>query len=307
MLRGPGDDAAVVAGAPVCVTSVDAMVDGVHFRMREGWMSPADVGWKALAGALSDLAAMGAQPGEAYLALGLPPGMSERGALALVRGAQELARETATTIAGGDIVGAPALFVSFTVVGWAQRARELVGRDGAQPGDVVGVTGALGGASAGLAILEARARADTPGASGLLARARRPQARLAAGRELARAGAHAMIDLSDGLASDAAHVGRASGVRLRVSLDALPVQRGVAEVCEQLELPLAALAAGGGEDYELCACVAPRDRARCEQALSDAGQAPITWVGEVVAGAPGAQLLDVAGQEVRVAGFEHSW
>ena len=306
MLTGIGDDAAVVLGSAVCVTSVDAMVDGVHFHLREGWTTPADVGWRALAGALSDLAAMGARAGEAYLVLGLPPGFEEPAALALVRGAGALARETGTTIAGGDVVAAPALTVCFTAVGWADDAGELVRRDGARPGDVIGVTGALGGAGAGLAVLEQRAGAGAH-ADALLARVRRPRARLREGRALARAGAHAMIDLSDGLGGDAAHIGRASGARLCVHLEALPLERGVAEVAEQLSLPAWRLAAEAGEDYELCVCLAPDARAGAERALREAGGAAITWVGEVGDGPPGAALVDARGQEIGITGFEHRW
>jgi thiamine-monophosphate kinase len=221
-----------------------------------------------------------------------------------VRAADALAVRTGTAIAGGDVVDAPVLTVSVTAVGWAERPEELVGRDGARSGDLVGVTGALGAAAAALAVMEGRA-GRTSASERALARARAPMPRLAEGRALAACGAHAMIDLSDGLAGDGAHIGRASGVRLQVALDALPLHAGVAEVAAELGVAPWQLAAAGGEDYELCFCAAPEDRERVERALGALDTVPVTWIGEVLAGTPGAGFSDERGDAVRIEGYEH--
>ena len=309
MIRGPGDDAAVVRARPLCIVSVDTIVDGVHFRLRDGWATPAEVGRRALASALSDLAAMGASPGEAYIALGLPEGLAEQQALSLVRAAGALAASCGATIAGGDVVAAPALSVSVTVVGWAEREEQLIARDGAKPGDLVGVTGKLGAAGAALAVLHARERraGEIAGSEAVLKRSRAPLPRLHEGQALAGAGARAMIDLSDGLASDAAHLGRASRVQLRIELERLPLADGVLDVCAALGTDPHELAASGGEDYELCFCVAPARRESVESALEQAAGAGVTWVGEVHPGEPGVSLIAGDGREVRLAGFEHAW
>jgi thiamine-monophosphate kinase len=302
----------VVRARPFAVVSLDTMVEGTHFRLGPGRSSTAEVGHRALASALSDLAAMGAESGEAYIALGLPHGLTEHDALALVRGAAELARQTGTQIAGGDVVTAPALSVSVTVVGWAEREQELIGRDGAREGQLVGVTGTLGAAAAALALQEApEGVLEAAGGAGatVLARAREPRPRLKEGRALAAAGASAMIDLSDGLATDAAHLGRASGACVRVELAKLPLADGVSEVCAMaaIDLDALALATSGGEDYELCFCVAPQLRGEVEAALAQAGGVGVTWVGEVLAHPPGVSLVTGDGREVRLHGFEHSW
>ena len=307
-MQGIGDDAAVVRALPVCVTSLDTMVDGVHFRLAAGWMTPAQVGWRALAGALSDLAAMGVRAGEAYLSLGLPHGISEQAALQIVSGADALARSCETEIAGGDVVSSPVLSVSVTVVGWAASEREIVMRAGANVGDLVGVTGTLGGAGAALTILEGRAE-GAEHRERLLERTRAPVPRLTEGAVLAANGASAMIDLSDGLASDAAQLARAGCVGLQIDLESLPVQAGVGSVAAELGVSVWDLAAASGDDYELCFCAPERLRGRIESALADCGGVDVSWVGRVLEGNPAVPVLELRehGQPRELRGFEHRW
>jgi thiamine-monophosphate kinase len=291
-----------VRGRGYAVTSVDAMVEGVHFRSAQ--ISPEQIGHRALGGALSDLAAMGAEAGEAFLMLGLPDGYELSDALGIARGAQALAARAGVVIAGGDVTRASGLIVSFTVVGWVDDAGALVGRDGARPGDLVAVTGTLGGSGAGLALLDGRARStDDAIERTLIRRYAEPEPRLSAGAELARLGATAMIDLSDGLASDALHLADRSGAQIELSLGALPLADGVAEVATALGEDPRAFAAGAGEDYELCACLPASARSAVpdnRQELADG--TPLTWIGRVASGPSGVLFTDATGE---LSGYEH--
>jgi thiamine-monophosphate kinase len=283
---GSGDDAAVTVPGGATATSVDLLVEGVHFRRETAPLRA--VGHKALAAALSDLAGMGAAPGEAYVQLGLPEDVDEPGCLELADGIAAVAREHGVDVVGGDLSRAPALILAITVVGHAGSADDLVLRSGARAGDLVCVTGELGGAAAGLALLERAGleRAVDPAqqAEALRRRQLEPQPRLAAGQALAAAGATAMIDLSDGLGADAGHLAEASGVGLEIELARVPMQPGVAEVAAALETDAIDLAARGGEDYELLATLPPERLEQATGAVAAAGSA-LTGIGRAVTGA----------------------
>lgn len=299
---GPGDDAAVTEPGAATATSVDAVVEGVHFE--RSWGSLGQIGHKALASALSDLAAMGAEPGEAYVVLTVPPDLDEDGCIELLDGMLALARATGVTLAGGDITRGPALAVAATVVGHAEAPERFVSRAGARPGDALVVTGDLGAAAAGRLLLgrpELAAAVGESVAARLRARQLQPEPRLRAGIALARAGAHAMIDISDGLGGDAAHLAEASGARLEVE-GPLPLAEGVVELAEAAAEDPLRLAVSGGEDYELLAALAPERLDAARAAVGRAGAA-LTAVGRVDEGEgvrirrPGGGLVEARGYD----------
>ena len=304
VVRGIGDDAAVVRAGAYAVISTDAMVDGVHFRSSQ--LSPEEIGHRALAGALSDLAAMGGAPSEAYLVLGVPEGTEPEVLLACARSIQQLAAEYGVSVAGGDVITSPCLTLTLTVVGWTADPGALVGRGGARPGDLVAVTGSLGGAGAGLALLDSPELADglpAAVAAELHERYAHPRPRLEEGRLLSQAGATSMIDISDGLATDASHIAARSGVRVELSLGSLPVADGVEPVAAAFGLDHRAFAATAGDDYELCVSM-PVSAAERLQAAWPTANPRLTWVGAVVDGPAGVSFTDVEGELV---GYEHAF
>lgn len=302
---GSGDDAAVSVPGGATATSVDALVDGVHFR--RNLASPAQIGHKALATALSDLAAMGAEAGEAYVVLGLPPDFSEEECIELLDGMTALASATGTDLVGGDLTRASELFLAVTVIGHAPTPDAFLTRGGAHPGDVLVLTGEIGGAGAGLALLDDDERRidHTIGGkklrSSLIGRQLEPTPRLAAGSALAGAGATAMIDLSDGLGADAGHMAQASGVKLAIEADAVPLSAAARALSEATGRDRWQLL-NGGEDYELLASIPPERVAEARRRVKEAeNDIALTEIGAVIGGSgveirlPGCRLLEPGG------------
>jgi thiamine-monophosphate kinase len=295
-----GDDAAVIEAGSASAVSVDAVVDGVHFRLED--FGAAAVGRKALAAGLSDLAAMGAQPGEAYVVVAAPAELEDDALLGIADGLAEVASRHGVTVAGGDLVSSPVLVVSVTAVGYEPEGARLVTRAGASPGDLLAVTGRLGGAAGALALLEDDAGPLSPELTeDMLARQLDPTPRLREGVALAAQGATAMIDVSDGLGADAGHLARSSGCRLEIDVERIPLQEGLAEVTGGSGAAVE-LAAAGGEDYELLVALPPDRMAGAAEAVA-AAEGELTEIGYVVEG-QGVALKLPGGGEIKPRGFD---
>ncbi|WP_448479232.1 thiamine-phosphate kinase [Pseudoxanthomonas mexicana] len=270
VVLGIGDDAALLAPPPgrQLVVTADTLNDGVHFPRGT---SPADVGWKALAVNLSDLASMGAEPAWCTLSLSLPqsdPAWIE----GFLDGFLDLAGQHGIALVGGDTTRGP-LSIAVTAMGLVEPGRALR-RDGARVGDEVWVTGTLGDAAGGLALLD---REPVPA---LRARLDRPTPRVAAGRALAGI-ATACVDVSDGLLADLGHVCARSHVAAHLDVDALPASAALREAFGEADR--IALQASGGDDYELC-FTAPADASADIDAVSARLGLQITRIGRIVAG-----------------------
>ena len=301
VLIASGDDAAVAyhLEGPV-VVSVDALIEGVHFTRPE--FDARSIGRKAMAAAISDLAAMGAEPAHAYVVVGLPPGMSEGEVLELADGVAEISNRDRIPVIGGDLVSSPQLMVSVTAIGGEASGTTLVPRSSAEPGNAVVVTGEIGGAAAALRVLQ-RERIDDRERA-LLSRQFNPPSRLEAGKVLAGHGATAMIDLSDGLGADADRLARASGVSIEIDAATVPFQSGALDALDSTKSTVdsSTAAVSGGEDYELLACIPPDRVDGARTALG--GSCALTVIGSVGEGL-GARITNPDGTELPIAGFDH--
>lgn len=317
---GPGDDCAVIAPprGELCVTT-DSVVEGVHFTRAH--FRPEDIGHKALAVNVSDLAAMGASPAWFVCALSLPGDFTDRALSGLARGMSALAREVGIPLVGGNMTSARELSLTLTAAGHVPRGAALLRSDG-RPGDVLYVSGTLGEAALGLRLLtRGRASGEPPRrhlVRAAVERQRRPRPQVALGL-LARRFARAALDISDGFAQDLSHLCQASRVGARVRVESLPIghtvrmlvptagrraRRGTTAATLRPLDEATRLALAGGEDYELLLAVPPARCRRFEAACLRAGL-PVTRVGELVAGT-GLTLLDASGRPLPVPrGFDH--
>lgn len=290
---GLGDDCGLVRqGEEFLALSTDVSVEGVHFR--RDWIGPEEVGWRAAAAALSDLAAEGAEPIGLLAAVTMPATAAESELLQVMAGVGAAARSVQAMVLGGDLASGPSWSVAITVVG---RTCTPVTRGGAEPGDGLWVTGTLGGARAAL---ETWRRGALP-LPGTRMRFAHPEPRIAAGRWLAGHGARAMIDLSDGLAGDTWHLGAASGVALEIDLSAIPLMPEAAEEARRLGVPTERFAAEGGEDYELLVAL-PARFDPTDLFVRECG-IPLTRIGSAREGS--GVVFRLAGRPLALHGFNH--
>ncbi len=301
---GYGDDAAILdLQGRHAVVSVDALVEGTHWT--SALSTPADVGWKAVSVGLSDLAAMGASPVAAVIALHLPPHVRSTEVDELYGGLAEAAATYGLALVGGDTVASAEYAISVTVMGAVEPGRGVL-RSGARAGDALVCIGSLGRASAGLAA----ATATGPDGSDplLLAAHRRPRPLLRAGGVLAEGGARAMIDVSDGLGADLGHICRASGVDAVVQAERLPICDRVRAVADRLHVDPIEFACGG-EDLALIAAMPAEDAERTAALAGREEGAPAAVIGRVEAPSRDGGTVTLEGkgesEDLTGRGYEH--
>ncbi|HET7602140.1 MAG TPA: thiamine-phosphate kinase [Gemmatimonadales bacterium] len=293
--NGLGDDCAVLrVGDTGIVVSTDASVEHVHFEL--AWLGLEEIGYRATAAALSDLAGQGAAARGVLVAVIAPANISADELASVMRGAGAAARASGTQVLGGDLSRGTEWMLCATVIGEAERP---VGRRGATPGDGVWITGTLGGARAALEAFHA-GRVPDPAARERFAA---PSPRIAAGQWLAAHGARAMLDLSDGIASDAGHLAAASGVAVEIVLEELPVHPSAVVAALGARAEPAIFAAKGGEDYELLVAMPSSFGTEDARAFERATDLTLSRIGSCHHG-HGVRLL-YRGSRLALKGFNH--
>ena len=302
MLRAIGDDAAAWHSPQgISVFTADTMVEGVHFERRyTGWR---DLGWKALATNVSDVAAMGCAPTYATVTIGLRGDIPVDGLTEMYTGMMELTEACGGAVVGGDIVKSPVFFISVALqgVGHADTHDALLLRDNARPGDLIAVTGTLGASAAGLKLLTEGADAAGLASYAFLMNAHnRPMPRVPEGEVLARAGVRCAMDISDGLVDDLGKLCRASEVGARINATDIPADDRLKATYPSSWLKLAL---GGGEDYELLFTAPPE----VMQSATVTLESPVTVIGEVVEVGQGVNVLDEDGIPMMIGsgGWDH--
>ncbi len=301
MLRSIGDDAAAWHSTEgVRVFTADTMVEGVHFDLSyTGWR---DLGWKALATNVSDVAAMGCAPSFATVTLGLRGDIPVEGLLEMYDGMMRLTETCGGAVVGGDIVKSPAFFISVALEGFSRDGyQELLLRDKAQPGDCIAVTGNLGSSAAGLRLM-----AEGVDSSGLASydflrdAHNRPMPRVSEGEALASIGVRCAMDISDGLVDDLGKLCRASGVGAQIHTPMIPFDDRLKATFPSSWLNLAL---SGGEDYELLIAAPESVIHSAQQVIST----PITIIGEIIEAEEVLTVLDAGGNPLNVSagGWDH--
>jgi len=282
VVLGPGDDAAAVKGqeGDVLLMTTDLLVERVHFR-RE-WMTGRQVGYKAMAVNLSDIAAMGGIAREALVSWAVA-GLEDLAYLEeIYAGMRALAQQYQVNILGGDTTRSPdGLMLNVAILGVVP-LDQMLRRGGASPGDVLVLAGSLGESRAGLFSLMAGVDPRSPKHERLMAAHLEPVPRLREGRFFAMSGAaHAAIDLSDGLSSDLGHVIQASQVGARVFADRLPISKQVREYCQSQSLDPVEFALAGGEDYSLLVAIREESAEDLKREFDASFQEPLSCIGEI--------------------------
>jgi thiamine-monophosphate kinase len=305
VVLGIGDDCAAFRVPPgkLCLLTTDALVQGVHFDL--SFLSYKDLGWRSLAVNLSDVAAMAGKAVGALVTLCLPQSMKVGEADELYAGMFELAKKFKVDLVGGDTVRSPVLVLNLTVWGEVEPGK-MATRSGAKPGDLLLVTGELGGAQAGLEVLSGAVQGITE-PEPILKRHRRPMPRLREAQALSRAGGvQAMIDISDGLASEGQHLAKESRVGIEIWEEKIPILPVTQRVARAKELPGTDLALFGGDDYELLFTAPERRAGTLQEALRKLGTRT-TVIGRVARGRPGVVMVTKSGERKKItrAGFDH--